>query len=38
MAKKKDHTDLKRKQCIVIFGKRYHYKKVQILQKQHHGQ
>ena len=35
IAKKKDHNDLNRKQCRVLFGKRYHHKKVKILQKQH---
>ena len=28
IAKKKDHNDLNRKKCRVLFGKRYHHKKV----------
>ena len=28
IAKKKDHNDLNRKKCKVLFGKRYHHKKV----------
>ena len=35
--KKERSQRFEEKICIVIFGKRYHHKKVQILQKQHRG-